>query len=798
MKVLRNILLGLIFVLAAIAVGGYIYLQQTKPRYSGELKLAGLSSEVEVLFDTYGIPHIYADNEKDLYYALGYVHAQDRLFQMEMLRRVSGGKLAEILGPDLVDTDRFFRTLGFNQAAEESASTYFSNRAEPFQIMAQAYLDGVNAFMENGPTPPEFQLLGIPKEPFVPADLYRIASFMSFGFNAALRTDPLMSRIANQWGPAHLEDLALNTLPDNTMIPTYYARDSATISVVLNTAQMALSKVPIPLWEGSNSWVIAPEHTKSRKVIFANDTHIGFGQPAVWYEAHLECPGFSFYGNHLAGFPFALIGHNRFASWGLTIFPNDDMDFYREKPNPENPDEVMVNGKWEPLEKRQEIIRVKGQDDQILEVKISRHGPIINQVNDQIEAAESDPISFWWSYFLFPRQILQATYQFSHGTNIDQYREAASQINGPGLNVMYGDRDGNIAWWGVGKLVKRRDSTNAKMILDGASGKDDPSGWYDFSENPQSENPPSGLVYSANNQPDSAFGIMHAGYYFAGNRGERISNLLMEKTDWDLEAMKQVVLDDRSVEYPVVAAKVLDLLKINDKPGTAANELYKWEGNHNLKSVGPTIYYKLVYHIWRLATQDELGEEDFSTFLTTMVMKRSLPYLIDNDQARWWDNVQTEGKKESRLEIITQAWDQTMLELNEQLGQDPSQWHWEKVHTLEHEHALGQQKPLDKIFNVGPFPIAGGEAVINKMYFPLDPQGNYKVKSGPAMRILLDFGDLDHSLSVLPTGQSGHFMSPHYQDQAELYHSGGFRNQLMDREEIESVSENRLLLSPQK
>ncbi|MGI9543566.1 MAG: penicillin acylase family protein, partial [Cyclobacteriaceae bacterium] len=441
---------------------------------------------------------------------------------------------------------------------------------------------------------------------------------------------------------------------------------------------------------------------------------------------------------------------------------------------------------------------VKGEEDHIFEVKASRHGPIINQINEQIEANEPDPISFWWSYFSFPGKMLQTTYQFCHGNHIDQYREAASWIHGPGLNVMYGDRDGNIAWWGAAKLVKRRDSTNAKMILDGASGKDDPIGWYDFSENPQSENPPDGFIYSANNQPDTAFGVLHSGYYFAGARGHQISKLLSEKTDWDLDAMKQVVLDDQSPEYAEIVRAVMDLTKINGKPGSAAHELINWDGNHQLRSVGPTIYYKLAYHIWRLSMHDELGEEDFTTFLTTMVMKRSLLSLMKNDLSPWWDNVQTTDQKESRLAILTHAWAQTISELTEQLGPDPAEWHWERVHTVEHNHPLGQQKPLDQIFNVGPFPITGGDAVINKMYFALDPKGHYQVISGPAMRILLDFGDLDHSLSVLPTGQSGHFMSPHYRDQAELYHSGHFRNQLMNRNEIVEISENRLMLHPKE
>lgn len=793
MKFLKRFLLLILFLLVVVLLAAYWFLNASKPQFQGEITVAGLEQDVEIRFDLYGIPHIYAQNEADLYFALGYVHAQDRLFQMELLRRVGAGRLAEIFGPELAPTDQFMRTIGIDEMARTSAKAYLSQNVEPFQQGALAYLNGINTFLHHGPTPPEFAILSIPKEDFTTTDLYRIAGYMGFSFNTAIRTDPLMTRIASQWDPRYLNDLALNTTADNTTIPTF-RQDTLGTQAIMKKAMAALRSLPVPLWLGSNSWVVGPQKTKSGYPMLANDTHIGFGQPAVWYEAHLSCPGFNFYGNHLAGFPFALVGHNDYHAWGITIFPNDDMDFYREKINADNPQQVWNTDHWEDLASRKEVIKIKGASEQEFVIRSSRHGPIINEVNAAVDSLESQPVSLFWTYLKFPNKTLQMAYGMAHSQHMDEFRAAVSLLEAPGLNITYADRGGNIAWWAAARLVKRPLHVEPKLILDGSSGLDDPLGWYDFSANPKAENPDEGFVYSANNQPDSAYGILHSGYYYPGARGKRIMELLSNKDDWDLESFQKMALDDTSPIYPIIVKKITSQLQGELTPlqQEARDILDRWDGSHGLQELGPTIFYRLIYQLQKDIFEDELGAADFNTYITTLVARRSLEYILDKDNSPWWDDQNTPAK-ESREQIIHASFQKAVAVLESNLGANSNLWKWEKVHRLEHQHAIGRQKPFNYLFNVGPFPVPGGDEVINKMDFNKN-EITYQVRSGPAMRILIDLNDLENSLSVLPTGQGGHPLSPHYNDQAPLYNSGKFRPQVMDRDKIISQSPESLIL----
>ncbi len=795
-RFLKWALVILVLVVLTAGLVGYWFLIASKPQYQGEVRLKNLKNDVEVYFDAFGVPHIYAQNEPDAYFALGYVHAQDRLFQMELLRRIGAGRLAEILGPELVETDQFLRTIGLNQMAEQAAKEYLSERNKPFQVAAYAYLEGINAYMAKGETPPEFSLLSIPKEPFTPVDFYRIVGYMGFNFNTALRTDPLLGAINAKLGANYLQDLIINTIDTNTTIPTF---DSDTLLVKTLNQQISsvLETLPIPPWIGSNSWVVSGSKTKSGYPMLANDTHIGFSQPSVWYEAHLEAPGFSFYGNHLAGFPFGLVGHTDFCAWGLTIFPNDDMDFYREKANPNNSNQVWNQDHWENLESRKEVIQVKGAESIEFEITSSRHGPIVNPVNDLIDSLEQEPVSLYWAYLEFPSKSLQTAYGMAHSRNMAAFRASVGLLESPGLNITYADREGNIAWWAVARLLKRPEHVESKVILDGASGLDDPLGWYPFESNPRSENPPEGFVYSANNQPDSASGVLHTGYYYPGLRGQRIIALLSQKSDWDLESFKQMIMDDRSPAYPEISAKITALLKndLTDPERQMVQALQAWNGEHGLKELGPTIYYPLVHQIQRNIFEDELGPENFEVYATTQVAKRTFSMLLENDSSIWWDDIRTE-EKEDRKSVINASFRQTVEKLTELLGPEVTEWHWERVHLLEHVHLVGRQKPFNLLFNVGPFSVTGGEEVINKMDFNQSSLP-YFVKSGPAMRIIIDLADLENSISINPTGQSGHPLSNFYQDQAEMYRMGKFRPQHMDREKILAEASGVLVLTPE-
>ena len=798
-----KILLTLLIVVPTFLLGGLMYLYSLQPQYSGRIPLVGLHEKVEVIFDPYGIPHIYGKNEEDVYFALGYVHAQERLFQMEMMRRVAGGRLAEVLGEKLVKTDKFFRTLGIPKQADLNAELYFKDPSAPWKKAALAYLAGVNQYVERGVTPLEFRILGIPKEKFTPRDIYLTGALMAFGFAAGFQMDPLVTSAYHKLGWDYLKDWVLDWPPGAQKIPVYPSNYASAAETLPSAIRKMMADLPVSAWVGSNGWVVSGNKTESGQVIFANDTHMAYSQPSVWYEAHLECPGFSFYGNHIAGLPFALIGHNRFSAWGLTMFQNDDVDFYRERLNPENPNQVWFVDHWEDLKIRQESIKVKGGREISFKVHSSRHGPLLNQVDDRIAQTVSDPVAVWWIFNQFPTQAIQAFYILAHSRSIEDARRAASKIDGVGLNVMYGDLDGNIAWWAAAKLIKRPEHVNSKLFLDGAGGQDEPLGFYDFSQNPQSENPPTGFVYSANNQPDTLTDKLYPGYYIPEDRARRIVQYLKSETTWSVESTKKMNTDCISTVFTEVTAEILNTLKA-DKilQSTATHQkvfkiLKSWNGDHQVTDVAPTIFSVLLSYIMENTMADELGDDDYMTFNSSHLMKRTIAAIIANDRSLWWDNIRTEVVKETRQMIFAQSFDQAVEELKKQLGTDVSSWHWGKVHSLEHGHLLGRKKPLNYLFNVGPFAAMGGNETIRNLGFKLNSNGRYPVRFGPAMRIIIDFADIENSVSVNPTGQSGFFLSDHYDDQADLFNSGKFRKQMMNREEIENSSRGTLILTPQ-
>lgn len=795
MKILKRILLGIIALVLLIVAAAYLYLLSTKPTYSGELTLADLHEPVEVLYDDFGVPHIYAQNEEDAYYALGYVHAQDRLFQMEMIRRAAAGRLSEVLGPDLLKVDKLFRTLDINKFAKEHAEKYLSADTAGFQKAAHAYQKGINQYVNTGDTPIEFSIMGIPKSEFTAQDIYLAVGFMAFGFAEGIRADPVLEKIRRELGAEYLKDLAIQTPPDAEIIKNFSGavKTLGTDSLIAFFSE-ALEKIPVPLWQGSNGWVIAGDRTTSGLPILANDTHIGFAQPAVWYEAHIEYPGFRFYGHHIAGIPFGLLGQNDFCAWGLTMFENDDTDFFIEEFNDDG--KVKYKGEWVDSKTRTEVINVKGKPDENLILKSTPHGTLVNGLLDFTDGLK--PISLWWILNHEPNESLQAAYNLSHASTFAQAVYAASLFSSPGLNLMYGDRAGNIAWWAVAKLPIRAAHAQPKLFLDGASGNDEPLGFYDFSKNPHAINPPWGYVYSANNQPDSVDGVLYPGYYYPRSRAGRIVELLKVDKKWTVEDVKTIDLDVTSHMHADIAKELVAVLKsLND---SSLSDLIKvldnWNGEHKTTQTAPSVYYNLLSQTMKLAMEDEMGAQAYKAIMATSIPKNSYQMFITNDTSPWWDNKKT-SEKETRSQIIKQAAINTLTLLNKTSGKNPYDWQWGKIHTLTHKHALDAVKPLRSFFNVGPFVVDGGSEVINNLHFDLDTIGYFPVNGGPALRKITDFSDMENGITVSPTGQSGNVMSKHYGDQAEMFATGKFRKMLMNRKEIETKSKI-LLLKPEQ
>lgn len=786
MKILKRVVYGFAGLIVSIGIVVFVYLMHLAPQYEGVLQLKGIQDSVEVVFDEYGIPHIYGKNEEDIFFALGYVQAQERLWQMELIRRVSVGRLAEILGKDLLETDKFFRTLGLDIYARESARNLSQNKESPVFKNTQAYLDGINSFQEQGSTPLEFTLLGIKKTPFVLEDVYSVVGYMSFDFSMAPDTDPLMTFIYEELGKTYLQDVPLAIPIDTEWIKHHRVKDSMR-HIFRNQIENQIEKIhttlPIPSFKGSNSWVIGGKKTKSGKVILANDPHIGFGQPCTWYEAYLECPSFQIYGNFLSGFPFPLIGHNTRIATGLTMLENDDMDFFREIINPTDSLSYLYKGKWLPLVQRSEIIQIKDTEPDTIQIRATHHGSIVTSFLKNMTNA---PISFWWAYTHLPNKILEASYGLAHVKNLADVEKHAAMIHAAGLNITYGDSSGNYAWYSAAQLVKRNKESLPILFLNGSDGEDENTEFYPFTDNPHSINPPWNYVYSANNQPESHNGEYHWGYYIPEDRAKRIVALLDNKNDWDREAVKQMMLDQTS---PVAKDMIQNLLPFiasttNPMEMKAKAILENWEGDFAPLSPAPTLYTKWMYNLYSLTMEDELGYDKFAVFMKTHIRLYMMNQLLKNSASPWWDDVITQDIQETEEAIIQKAFQVTLLELESQFQTDIANWHWETVHPLSLNHLFASQPLIGKILNVGTFFIGSGEEVINNMAYTPNKEGIYAVAFGPSARRIIDFSDIENSMSVLPTGQSGVISSPHYSDQTSLYINGKWRKMIMKKENI--------------
>ncbi|PWA05714.1 penicillin acylase family protein [Flavobacterium laiguense] len=795
MKKVKKILFVFLFIIVILFVVVAIYSFYQKPKYEGELQLKQIQEKTTVYFDDFGVPHIYANTQKDAMVTLGYVHAQDRLWQMELLRRIVPGKLSEIFGSAALKNDKFFVGLGIEEASHK-AIVNLDKKSLAYQLTL-AYLDGINQYIEEGATPIEFQLLGIKKQKFTIEDVYNVFGYMSFSFAMAQKTDPLLTDIRNKYGMDYLKDFGIDGSFKTTQIKIS-KRKTQEYGAIAKSIALLLDQSPVAPFVGSNSWVIAPPKTKNKKVIFANDPHIGFSQPGTWYEAHIVTPDFELYGCYLAGTPFPLLGHNREYAYGLTMFENDDVDFYQEENNLNENNQYKSKEGFRNYVIRNKTIKVKDSANVVLNIKVSHHGPIMNDLLSGLKSKK--PVAMSWIYTQQPIRIIEAVYAISHAKNIDDFQKGVSLIVAPGLNVMYGDTKGNVGWWASGKLYKHNKGVNTNFILDGASGKEDITEYIDFSKNPSAVNPDWNYVYSANNQPEAIDGFLYPGYYLPEDRAKRITQLLDSKSNWDKNSVSKMITDNTSVVAPEVVKNLisnLNLKSLSKTENEAIGILKSWNGSNNLNDVAPTIYNKWIYLYLKNTFQDELGADAFKQFLGTHIMKQIVARQIANANSPWWDNVTTKKQKETRSQILTSSFTEAIATLENQLGSSVSKWEWSKVHTVEYQHPLGKLAILKPFFNVGPFNVPGSVEVINNQFFDFSEDGFYKVKGGPSSRRVIDFSDIENSWGILPTGQSGNPFSQHYNDQSDLYNAGKFRKMKLNKEEI-IRSSTKLVFSPLK
>ena len=797
LKILALVLTVLLLVLATLATW---YVRTKLPQRSGSLALTQLTAPVTVDYDERGVPHIQAQNQPDLYRALGYVHAQDRLFQMEMVRRLARGELAEVLGPKLVEVDRLFRTLGIRAHADAVAPKL--DPASPATQALLAYLDGVNQFQASHPAPMEFDLLGIPKRPFTPADTVAISGYLSYTFAAAFRTEPVLTFIRDQLGPNYLNAFDLEWHPEGvvTSRPSSTAdfkpADWQGLTRLATLSQQTLEELGLPQFEGSNAWALSGQRTSSGKPLLAGDPHIGYSTPSVWYEAHLSAPGYELYGHYQALNPMALLGHNQNFGWSLTMFQNDDIDLVAEKVNPANANQVSIGGQWVELQSRDETILVKGAPPVTLTLRRSPHGPIITDVFQ--DSLGSTPVAMWWAFLETENPVLDAFYELNRADTLAKARAASSKIHAPGLNVVWASASGDIGWWAAAKLPIRPPNVNPSFILDGSTREADKTGFYRFADNPQEENPARGYIMSANHQPKPPSGVPVPGYYNLSDRAQELEDQLTAPgVLWNLQNSQAVQLDSRHGYGPRVLAPLLTTLRqvVTDPSERAMVEaLGQWDGDHRVGDIVSTVFNQFLYELAKAAFADELGEAQFKNLLRIRALDFALPRLAAEPGSPWWD-VRGTPAVETRADIVKAAWQGSMAHLKHTLGNDPTTWRWGRAHTLTHAHPLAAQKPLDKLFNVGPFPAPGGRETPNNLAQSVG-SAPWAVSFGPSTRRLIDFADAGKALGINPVGQSGVLFDNHYQDQAKTFVAGGYVVQHLGAQDVRANTRSRLNLTP--
>ncbi|HEO71153.1 MAG TPA: penicillin acylase family protein [Candidatus Hydrogenedentes bacterium] len=791
---------------------------------------AALKAEVRVARDDWGVPHIEAENETDAYFALGYVMAQDRLFQMEVFRRLACGELAELLGRPAVTIDKLVRTLRLRALAEKAASQEASLTPE-IRAAVDAFVAGVNHRIDREPLPIEFALLGIPAHRFTPEDCLSVAAIMPITFSDGLREDPLVSMLKERHPDMDIDALfpgyrhetpvtIMESLGEAKAYLEAQASRGARVQTEHGTSKTdlagpqygaaleamvahleGLSRVFCPTL-GSNSWVLGPSRTASGNAILANDPHIGFTNPSVWYEAHLKYGDVENYGYHLAPIPFPLLGHNRNRGWGLTMFANDDVDLYRETFHPDDPMKVMYRGEWVDVRVETETIQVRFGAPEECQVRVTPHGPVVTDIYRLALGYDGPAIAMSWVWQHVPYTDVQGFYRMCHANDCESFGEAVALLTSPGISVSYADCEGNIAWWAGGLIPIRPEHVNHKELLDGASGLDEIQGYVPFKHNPHLKNPASGYIITANNQSTvKSVGPVRSlqGYWQPFDRAARIRELIEARTDWTIEALKAVQTDDVSATAPKVFSAFVEVLEpeaagFGPLEARAWEALKNWDCGHGVDSVGASIYEVLCHKVLNRGVADEMGATLFAAYTTVGDHWNFFKHFVHEPTSPYWDDVTT-PTTETRDMVMRAAFDDTVATLTQVCGPDVADWTWGSIHTIEFMHPFGYIPGLGGIFNIGPFPAPGCGNTINNM-LSMSAECPFRVVGGPSTRRLIDFADPAHSLTILPTGNSGHFMSPHYDDQADMFVAGRYREPHFESAAIDAHTAHVMTFTP--
>jgi penicillin amidase len=810
MRRLARVVVGAASLLGLTGAGGAWFLGRSLPDYSGEQRVAGISAPVDIVRDESAVPHIYAASEADAYFGLGYVHAQDRLWQLELNRRLGSGTLAEVLGEDALEQDRLFRTLGLRRLAEQNLVGLDPRTRDALA----AYARGVNAFLAGDPAlPPEFGVLGVSMRPWSEVDSLVFLEVMGYWMSETVGRELLRMRLSARLTP---EQLSAFVAPYPGDPPVVLGDLKELYGSLERPARVLGAVLPgIERSKGSNNWAVSGTRSASGKPLLANDPHLEFSAPSIWYLAHLAAPGLNVIGASLPSLPGIILGRNDHLAWAFTNTESDTQDLFIERlASADGATYDTPNGP-RPFDVRREVIHVRGAPDELLDVRASRHGPILSDVEPEARALlpRGYVLAFNWVGFGPGDTTLEFPVHAARSHDAGEFLGAARRFLTPQQNIVYADDQGNIGFIAAGRVPVRRPDNDLRGLAPapGWDARYDWQGYVPFEELPRESNPASSRIVTANQR------ITPPGYrHWLGSewqppyRAERIQSLIDARERHTLGSFAAIQTDARSNSAALLLPRLLRFVR-SDGAGGAVDQaasspaeplaghfldrLTRWDGAMSVDAAEPLVFAAWVRELTRLVYADELGDafEDTWSERTTFLDN----VLADRDgQARWCDDVGTPSA-ESCARLCTRALDRAIADLRARYGEDPQRWSWGGAHPAVSAHVPFSSLPLlQGHFGIS-VPTPGDNQSVNVGGYDLsDEEQPFASSIGPTYRALYDLGDPESSLFIASAGQSGHFLSQHYADFSQRWARGEYAPMQTKRSDVEANAIGVLKLNP--
>jgi penicillin amidase len=811
------------------------------PKTKGSIQVQGLEARVEIHRNEAGIPHIYAQTEEDMYFAQGYVHAQDRFWQMEFWRRIGAGRLAELFGDEVRGTDMYLRTIGIAHIAEQEYELY----EDTYRRILEAYAAGVNAYILNK-KPPELgiefallKLMGVTFEiePWTPVNSLTWVKVMSQNLASNMDAELInIDRIravgldmASDFYIPYLDGMPY-IISDEEMGYTELNRHSAAmppLSVETEVHSMLYDTNLVGGFDssqglvfgkgkgiGSNNWVISGSRTSTGSPILANDIHLSVDMPSIWYEIGLHCTGEKkctqdVYGFSFAGFPGVIAGHNGRIAWGLTTLYTDVQDLFVERVNPNNPNQYLFNGEWHDMDITSEEISVHRKDDPYrMLVRRTRHGPIVTDHGYMFDysgfgIAPQSPfpenlqltaLSLCWTA-LQPGTALKSVVLINRAQNFNEFREALRYWDTPAHNFVYADVDGNIGYQAPG-LTPIRARGDGQVPVPGWTDEYEWIGYIPYDDMPSVLNPEKGYIVTANNPVVSyAYPYLMEKWSGASYRAKRIIEMIETAgNDITVQDIKRMQADYTNL-LPSQITPLLETISFEDEDlESARRRLLAWDADMHKDSPEAALYG--YFH-------QSLIEKTFKDQLTEKLWPPKGPVdllvllLMDEPESPWWDDVTTLDIRETRDDMLVGAFEKGFMRARKELGDNFERWRWGDVFTVDFKNMTFGESGIgviENFFNRGPFPMNGGITQVNQATWRFDEPFNITLVA--ASRHIVDLGDVSNSFSMHTTGQSGHPTHRHYDNLIERWLNVEYHRALWDKEDVEESSKQRLLLIP--